>query len=454
MPQHVPPPKLQLRSRVTCPHCWQQYPPEEVLWISAHSDLRGDPLLGEDEQQRFLPSRFDPDGKALDVKGVACKDLACPHCHLSVSWASLQMNPLFISILGAPGSGKSFLLASMTWQFRQTLRDKFCLSFGDADPLANQVLSDYEEALFLNPNDDELVTLKKTELEGDLYQSVRFGDREVWYPRPFVFSTQPLDGHPDFEKRRLLARALCLYDNAGEHFLPGGETARSPMKHLALSEVLLFLFDPTQHPKFRQACNGSSNDPQMGKHGWSHRQDQVLLEVASRIRSQAGWPQDAKYPHPLIVVVTKYDAWCSVIGGQRVDLDSIIRPVNSAMSALDIQSLQSVSKKLQDVLKKYAPEIVTAAEGFSDDVLYVPVSALGCGPEIDSNTGALGVRPKNVNPMWAEVPLLYALHKSTKRLVYSAVRRSKPPAGNQHAVASPAEVNKYPPNTPLRETGT
>ena len=179
MPQHVPQPKVQLRSRVTCPHCWEQFPPEEVLWISAHSDLRGDPLLGEDEQQRFLPSRFDPDGKALDVRGIACKDLACPHCHLSISWASLQMNPLFISILGAPGSGKSFLLASMTWQFRQTLRDKFCLSFGDADPLANQVLSDYEEALFLNPNEDDLVTLKKTELEGDLYQSVRFGDREV-----------------------------------------------------------------------------------------------------------------------------------------------------------------------------------------------------------------------------------------------------------------------------------
>jgi hypothetical protein len=449
----VQPPKTKLRSRVTCPHCWHEFSPEDVLWISAHSDLLGDPLLGQDAQQRFLPTRFNPDGKAIDVKGVACKDLACPHCHLSIFWASLQMNPLFISILGAPGSGKSNLLAAMTWKFREALYDKFSLSFGDADPLSNQVLSDYEEKLFRNPNDEELVALDKTALEGDLYQSVQYGDRSVWYPRPFVFSIQPLKEHPDYERQRLLSRALCLYDNAGEHFLPGRETAGSPMKHLALSEALLFLFDPTQHSKFRRACQDSSSDPQLHENRWAHQQHQVLAEVAARIRSHTGWPQDAKYPKPLIIVVTKFDAWCSLMGGHRISLDEIIRPVSSEMSALYLKPLQKVSKKLRDVLREYAPEIVTAAEGFCDDVTYIPASALGRGPEINPATGAFGIRPRDIDPMWAEVPLLYALHRTTDRLVYSAVpkegasdARSKANNRDQHTTE--------PPSRNLRETGS
>ena len=166
--------------------------------------------MGEDEQQRFLPTRFDPQGKAIDVKGVPCKDLACPRCHLPIPRSLLEMKPLFISILGAPSSGKSYFLAAMTWQLRQTLRDGFHLSFADADPLANQILSDYEATLFLNSNADSLVRLRKTEPEGELYQSVRFGTREVWYPRPFVFSVQPVEGHPDFKDRRNLSRAALF----------------------------------------------------------------------------------------------------------------------------------------------------------------------------------------------------------------------------------------------------
>jgi hypothetical protein len=83
---------------------------------------------------------------------------------------------------------------------------------------------------------------------------VTFGERLVFYPKPFVFSVRPLETHPDFRLRNTTSRALCLYDNAGEHFEPGGETDDFPLQHLALSQVLLFLFDPTQHPKFRRAC--------------------------------------------------------------------------------------------------------------------------------------------------------------------------------------------------------
>jgi len=453
-----------LRTRLTCPHCWQEFPPEEVLWISTHTELRGDPLLGQDEQQRFLPSRFTADGKAIDIRGESCKDLACPHCHLSVSWSLLEMKPLFISILGAPGSGKSYFLASMTWQLRQMLRDRFAISFADADPLCNHVLSEYEEKLFLNPKEDQLVYLPKTEMEGDLYQVVTYGERQIWYPRPFVFSVQPLEGHVDYAKRRVLARALCLYDNAGEHFLPGGETSNSPSQHLALSEVLFFLFDPTQHPKIRRQCKGKTNDPQMGDHGWSHRQDQVLLEAASRIRRHSGWSQSDKYKHPLIVVLTKLDAWRSLVPDLDLDLNRIVRKVGPTMSALDSRALQSRSDCLRNMLTQHAPEMVTAAESFAEQVIYLPCSALGRGPELVDAKGALVVRPKNVHPVWAEVPLLLALNLSTQGLVRAAVRRSdsashlpelnsgkQPPAGPAPGAVPEGSTAPQP---RLRETGS
>ena len=98
--------KLGLRRRVTCPHCWAEFPPYETRWISAHPDLRNDEKVGEDAQLRFLPSRFNFAGQAIDEKGVACSLLACPNCHLVVPRAMLEMKPLFFSILGDrdPGS--------------------------------------------------------------------------------------------------------------------------------------------------------------------------------------------------------------------------------------------------------------------------------------------------------------------------------------------------------------
>ncbi len=86
--------KAKLLSQVTCPHCWERFQPEQVLWISEHVDLLGDPLLGPEQEQRFLPSRFTLDGDAIDARGMTCRALACPRCHLPVPRAMLEMEPL------------------------------------------------------------------------------------------------------------------------------------------------------------------------------------------------------------------------------------------------------------------------------------------------------------------------------------------------------------------------
>ncbi len=128
---------LKLQARTICPHCWHAFSPEEILWVSRHPDLLGDLRLGGEQQQRFLPTRFTIEGDAIDSEGFTCNSIACPRCHLNLPRALTEMPPLFSSILGAPGSGKSYFLAAMTWALRQQLPKLFKVSLTDVEPTAH-----------------------------------------------------------------------------------------------------------------------------------------------------------------------------------------------------------------------------------------------------------------------------------------------------------------------------
>src|SRR5690606_18677238 len=293
------------------------------------------------------------------------------------------------------------------------------ISVGDADPDANAKLTSYKELLFRS-EDDEWVKLEKTQTEGDLYESVIIGGRPVRYPKPFVYSVQPAPGHPGFENAGRLSRALCLYDNAGEHFLPGGVSSSAPVtQHLGLSSALLFLFDPTQEPEFRTACRGRSQDPQMGEHGKKFQQDLVLSDAARRIRDQTKLSESQMYDKPLIVVVTKFDAWCGLTSQHRLLEEIAIRPTRSGHAAFNVGGVEKISKQIREILSRHAGRIVAAAERFASDVTYIPVSAIGCTPRVVPGDDGehLLVRAGDIDPMWAQVPMLYALHRTVPGLI-------------------------------------
>lgn len=415
--------RLTIQSRITCPHCWNEYLPEDSLWVSEHPDLLGDARLGSSYPMRFLPSRFTGDGEALDPNGYRTSRLACPACHLEVARPLYQIAPEFFSILGAPASGKSYFLASLTWKLRQTLPRHFLVAMKDADSISNARLHEYEEQQFLNPNPERLVSIAKTEVQGDLYDTVSMGDHTVQYPRPFLFNLQPLNGHPNYSRSSSASRVLCLYDNAGESFLPGQDTATAPVtRHLALSRCLFFLFDPTQDPRFRRACLGKSDDPQMQPRSErlarenSIRQDTILSEAIDRVRRHAGLREDEMHQRPLTIVVTKWDSWNNLIPG--IDhSDPFVTLRDSSLKVLDGKRIQSVSDKVGELLRELTPEIVSAAESFAQELTFIPVSATGSSPEIDPKTGSLGVRPKDISPYWVEVPLLHALARWCPGLV-------------------------------------
>jgi hypothetical protein len=234
---------------------------------------------------------------------------------------------------------------------------------------------------------------------------------------------QPQEGHPGGDPAGL-ARLLCLYDNAGEHFQPGQDSASSPVtRHLAQSRAVLFLFDPTQDPRFRAVCRGGTSPGMAQRATRLTRQETILNEAAMRIRRHKGLAQGSKYENPVVVVLSKFDEWAQLLGGVE---EAEPWRVQGNLTGVDVEMIERRSGRLREVMLRYSPETVSTAEAFAKDITYIAVSSLGGGVEIDPNSGLPGIRSMNLRPYWVTVPLLYAISRVLPALVPRLIRRAKP----------------------------
>ena len=399
------------RKEIVCPHCWHQFDVSEFLFIARHQSLMGDSVLGSDAAQRFLPSRFTPEGNAIDAAGMSCPDMACPRCHLRIPQAASEMPPLFLSIVGATSSGKSYFLTSLCWELRNTLPRDFAISFSDTDAVNNQILNDFEETIFLASDPDSLVALRKTELQGELYNQVLLDNMLINLPRPFMFTVTPSEHHPRYEEvKERMSRTLVLYDNAGEHFEPGMDSADNPTtQHLLHSDTIFFIFDPTKDVRFRRRLTGV-DDPQLSINARVQRQEIILTEMINRIKKYSGMHKAERSRKSMVLLVSKYDTWRHLL-----DFDLPEEPwqwiPEYNTSALDIAYLKQVSFAIRQLLESICPEVVSIAESFAGEVLYLPNSALGHSPELDDDSGMIGIRPRDVAPFWGTVPMLYFFYE-------------------------------------------
>ncbi len=398
---------------IVCPHCWGLCSLETILFISSHPELVGDPLLGGDAATRFLPKYFTAKGTAFDEREMECSDMACPHCHLKIPNAVIDLPSSFFSIVGAPASGKSYFLTSMIWQLRKYLPRYFNFSLFDTDPAFNMVLNNYERILFLNSNQQEYVSLPKTELQGrDFSNQIIIENNNIDLPRPFVFTLSPQPTHPYYERKaKELERSLVLYDNAGEHFETGRDSiANLATVHLVNSDGIIFLYDPLKDIRLRQGC--SSEDPQVSKNAAIvTNQITIFTEMVARIHKYSNLKANDKYNKPLIMVIPKYDAWKDSFPLDVENLDIITYDQNMS-PYLNMDVICTVSFCLRKYLLQFAPEIVGLAEGFSDRVYFLPVSALGRMPEFDEEKSLIGIKPNHISPIWTEVPFVLQLHLS------------------------------------------
>jgi hypothetical protein len=369
-------------------------------------------VLSAEAQLRFVPSRYTEAGEGIDAMGATCRRMACPRCHLLIPSVMLEHRARILSIAGTPSSGKTFFLTASSWKLRQQLEEGFALLLADAEPEMNRALTRNEQKLFLPDDPNGLVMLDKTQLEGEQYSTVQIEPGQTTtLPEPYLFSVRPSTDHAFAAESKQRTELLCLYDNAGEHFLPGGDLSTSPTtEHLARAKMLYYVFDPTQDMRFRRLLEGKSADPQLTQASRPFRQDSVVQEMAARIRRMTSLSASDQLSQPLVVVVTKSDVWHPLLPGIDIQSDPFALEIKSdgrKLGGLDMERITRVSDAVEELLRRSVPEFVSVVRGVTGDVTFVPVSATGCSPVISD--GLLRVRASRINPWWVTVPLLIDL---------------------------------------------
>ena len=427
---------------LTCPYCWCRFDLRDLLYIAEAPQLRGDPVLGPDEATRFTPTQFDPrTNHALDAYGWPAAQLACPECHLRLPAQIRQAQVHILSVVGAPMSGKSYFLACASHWLKHHLAAWFGYDLEDVDATTNRWLNEFERLLFHQPDPTLPQQIDKTDLRGDHYRTVSLNGAEMSLPLPCVFSltraTLPQSPPAAASEDAL----LVLYDNAGEHFLPGADVLHEPgTQHLVRAEGIVFLLDPVLDVGLRQAVAAASFE--LGRNLPAYPQEVLLNEVISRIRKHLGVSASARYDKPLLLCLSK----CDLLGAQVAMGESpLVTDPESGLAALDLDRVVLASFQVRNLLLRYAPRLVRSLDAFAEHVLYVPMTALGhCPSQAGATTPAgrprldsyAAVRPCDICSAWVEVPLLYLL----ARLGYIATARREQghiPVAGAYCVVGP-----------------
>ncbi len=370
--------------------------------IAVHASLRGDTVLGEEHMQRFLASRFNDRGQALDAMGLSAPEISCPHCRRKLPPNFLDQPHHIFSIVGAPSSGKSYYLSVLVKMMQDISFKHFGVTFRDAAPSENAVLNDMRNHLFSAGTPEEAY-LAKTDLEGALYETLPRQGRQVRLPKPFVFRMSERDRGED-------GFSIVFYDNAGEHFEPGRNSADSPgAQHIAVASGIFFLFDPLYNPEFKRKLAGHS-DPQLAQRR-SDQQDILLAESETRIKEILGLSSSERISTPLSVIVGKSDAWLHLLGNATL-LPAYENGADGSRVRLD--HIQVNSTRVRELLLGICPSIVANAEAISSDVMYFAASPLGHPPvEFEDSEGHLriGPDPVKLDPQRVEDATLWVLSK-------------------------------------------
>jgi hypothetical protein len=314
------------RGKLICPHCWKRFNEDELLSISRHPFLTGDPVLGELVEKRFKAAVFDSNGVPLDERGEPSPERACPVCHLRFP-EILTDDPLFFAaISGAPFCGKSQYLKGLVKRCKQIFNPLFNGSFFAVDPVMDKEInrgraSDFPHRLKLNGMDMKL-------------------------PHPCLYG---LHYSGELQENN---RCLVFYDTDGKNLLPGTDDPCFPVSgHLSRTDGIIFLLDP-----FEELQPGQ------------YAPENILAEELRRYRNLNNLAAGERGGVPLVIGISKFDLTES-------EIHPVLEDFQVARDGmLDMNGIGELSRQMRELLMKYFPEVVQVAEEHVRNVYYLPVS--------------------------------------------------------------------------------
>lgn len=403
--------------KVVCPHCWSGFYSDKAMYISQHKDLFGDPVLGKVPMR--IPAgeatRSRDGSKVFDSKGWEMFERACPQCRLQLPLEMLSQRPKFISIVGAPGSGKTYFLTVMLHQLRKTLAKQFKYTLDLCDTREEQLLVANEKKLFAALDPATPVMLGKTqESGGDSYNTVILDGVSVQLPKPFMLTIRSTNQEALMPTKGR-QQTIVLYDNSGELFYFNKDSGQNrSTRHLGQADAMLFAYDLLLEPDVRRRLASVSSDPQITTHAKSVRQLDNFTSAIQQMRRHSKTPQEQRLKASLAVCVQKFDVWRSLTdhfknenGEPLIDSSSIEYFIEHGVAALDIAEINIVSQIVRSVLTDLAPEFVSMAEANFIRVRYFPVSALGQSPK--SYGEFLKIAPFDLHPFRVDHPMLWLM---------------------------------------------
>lgn len=403
----IPAETQRVHEALRCPCCWEFFKTEEIMAIASHPDLLGDSVLGEDAMQRFTPEAYAANGLPVDACGVSCSEYACPHCHSKLPPFFADTQQHIISLVGVPAAGKSYYLTALVHELETLFPREFGMPFRDADPVTNEPLNEMRMRLFTAQSPQEAY-IAKTHMHGRLYHKVWRQGVFANMPRPFIYNLN----------KGSETHSIVLYDNAGEDFQPGRDSLLTPgSHHMSVASAILFLFDPTANPGFRQLLQ-ESTDPQLRNNMYRPgRQAMLLAESEMRLRTRLNLPPSEKVDTPMAIIIGKSDTWIHLLGPEP-----LLPATRNGMFMAEHVNVNSA--RLRQFIFNVAPHICTSAEAISSNVRYFAASALGESPVefLDETSGATVIGPASgeVHPVRVTEPLLWALHNVAPSLIPSS----------------------------------
>ncbi|QGJ70767.1 Hypothetical protein PBC10988_24650 [Planctomycetales bacterium 10988] len=329
--------------------------------------MRRDPRLGPQASLRFLPSRFHPEGYALDGRGEPALHLACPHCHLPVPPATMELESSPIPVLGIPGSGKTSFVTAL----REPWMKDFWSSFS-----WEGVVELPDDPLTVSKRQKQLNNVCQSELPIEEGNSVAARVVE-WGRTPDEKDGELWAGIGPPGNRISLLRPLntILNPKADTQLPPTWFTFyRDPLatsgpemklSQIARVKTVLFLFDPTQD----QGCQSWA-----GQNGHP-----AVTETASQADRLIAWSQRMRQPgqggppkfSQLIVLLTKYDLWKDQF--PLNEFPPCWQPQNGPPPGkFSKGTWKAISEALKKKLESEAPDLVSAVAPLAHEIYFLP----------------------------------------------------------------------------------